>query len=673
MMTKRFPLLLSTVLLVHGHALFAQSAVHLRIMPPNQAQFLQFQKFDVRVEAAAPEGTMLGDIRVTLDGRDITSLGTITGSANAKNWTLRAASLGIPGDRSLGATVAMRDSTPVVTSAISRIHVRTWRNARAAALAQQGSLRDLKLASPSRSVATAGNTEGTELRLDAATSADLRGHGDAIDAVQPRAKNVILLIGDGMGAALRTAARVLSKGYTQGKANGAMAMDRLPFNGLVMTSSMDSLITDSAPGAHCYSTGNKTNNGMEGVFPDNTAAEDDNPRIENLPEWAYRTFGMVTGVVSDAFITDATPAAMLAHSQNRANGTLIASQFIDEAGRTGLKVLIGGGSHHFIPRSQAGSRRTDERNVIGEFRRAGFDFVETRTELKAYRAGADGKLLGLFSSGNMNVAFDKLGLGDPSVTSAFPDQPFLDEMTRTAINVLRHYPNGFFLMVEGAHIDKQAHAMDAERAIYDVIQLDHAVQVALEFAAQTNSDADPDNDTLVIVTADHECAGVALPGVGNPQYKGSPRDYVKAYNYSAPRNDPVTLNFTNYVDANGDGYPDNPDAGRKLIVNFGANSDRYEDWMANAKPKSPGAKLNNVAVANPNDPDKAAGMLIGGVIENGQKSNGGQTAAVHTLSDIPISAYGPGASQFARVSDNTEAFFYIVNALTGQYPVPALY
>lgn len=673
MMTKRFPLLLSTVLLVHGHALFAQSAVHIRIMPPNQAQFLQFQKFDVRVEAAAPEGTTLGDIRVTLDGRDITSLGAITGSANAKNWTLRAASLGIPGDRSLGATVAIRGSPPVVTSAISRIHVRTWRNARAAVLAQQGSLCDLRFASHSRSVATPVNTAGTQVRLDSAPSADDRAHGDAIDAVQPRAKNVILLIGDGMGAALRTAARVLSKGYTQGKANGAMAMDRLPFNGLVMTSSMDSLITDSAPGAHSYATGNKTNNGMEGVFPDNTAAEDDNPRIENLPEWAYRTFGMVTGVVSDAFITDATPAAMLAHTQNRANGTLIASQFIDEADRTGLKVLMGGGSYHFIPRSQAGSRRTDERNVIGEFRRAGFDFVETRTELKAYGARADRKLLGLFSSGNMNVAFDKLGLGDPSVSSAFPDQPFLDEMTRAAINVLRHYPNGFFLMVEGAHIDKQAHAMDAERAIYDVIQLDHAVQVALDFAAQTNNDADPGNDTLVIVTADHECAGVALPGVGNPQYKGSQRDYVKAYNYSAPRNDPATLNFTNYVDANGDGYPDNPDADRKLIVNFGANSDRYEDWMANAKPKSPSAKVDNVAVANPDDPDKAVGIMIGGVVENGRKNGEGQTAAVHTLSDIPISAYGPGASQFARVSDNTEAFFYIVNALTGQYPIPTLY
>ena len=81
-----------------------------------------------------------------------------------------------------------------------------------------------------------------------------------------------------MGVAHRTAGRILSKGYTGGKANGTLAMDRLPFNGMLMTSSLNSLITDSAPGAHNYSTGNKTNNGMEGVFPDNTSAADDNPR-----------------------------------------------------------------------------------------------------------------------------------------------------------------------------------------------------------------------------------------------------------------------------------------------------------------------------------------------------------------------------------------------------------
>src|SRR5262249_10718960 len=153
--------------------------------------------------------------------------------------------------------------------------------------------------------------------------------------------NVILFIGDGMGVASRTAARILSKGYTGGKANGLLAMDTFPYNGLLMTSSLNSLITDSAPGAHNYSTGNKTNNGMEGVSPDNTAAEDDNPRIENLSELLTRTMGKVTGIVSDAFLTDATPAAFLVHTQNRNNGTLVASQYVDSIGAGNLRVLLG--------------------------------------------------------------------------------------------------------------------------------------------------------------------------------------------------------------------------------------------------------------------------------------------------------------------------------------------
>lgn len=669
--------LITTILI--GPHLFGQQPIKVRIMPPDQAQFLQFQQFDVRVEATAPEGTAVGDLRVSLDGRDITALGTFTSpSANVKNWTFRKMYLGIPGSRKLAATAVLKDSPAAGGSAQSLIGVRAWKNA--APVGISGVSPDESPAAASAVIlqdtkrALFDSMPLNRLHLGATGRPFHRPALAAIDPPQSRAKNVILLIGDGMGIAHRTAARVLSKGYTRGKANGTLAMDRLPFNGLLMTSSMDSLITDSAPGAHNYSTGNKTNNGMEGVFPDNTPADDDNPRIENLPEWIHRTFGMVTGIVSDAFVTDATPAAMVAHTQNRGNGTLIASQFVDGAGQTGLKVLLGGGAYHFIPKSQTGSRRTDERNVISDFKKEGFDFVETRAQLRAYRPAAGRKLLGLFNLDNMNVAFDKLKLADPNVVSAFPDQPFLDEMTRTAIDVLERYPNGFFLMVEGAHIDKQAHAMDAERSIYDVIQLDHAVEAALDFAIRTNSDSDPNNDTLVIVSADHECAGVTLPGVGNPAHRGSARDYVKAYNYGAPRNDPAVLNFTDYVDANADGYPDNPDADRKLIVNFGANSDRYEDWMANPKPKSPSSRVNGVAVANPNDPDKAAGgMMITGVVENGERGAEPQTTAVHTLSDIPISAYGPGASQFARVSDNTEAFFYIVNSIVGQYPVPVHY
>jgi alkaline phosphatase len=627
--------------------------VSVRIMPPPRAQFLASQRFDIRVEATADPSATLTELTVRLDDKDITSAGTVDSpSPNVRNWTFRNAELGYVGVRQLSATAAgTSGGAPISGSATNSLTVRP-----------------LSGAAPAPVPPAATKSLDAELHLGAVSPAF---HKRA-ESTQRRAKNVILLIGDGMGVAHRTAARILSKGYTRGKANGTLAMDRFPYNGLLMTSSLNSLITDSAPGAHNYSTGNKTNNGMEGVFPDNTASDDDNPRIEYLSEWLTRNYGTVTGVVSDAFLTDATPGAFLAHTQNRGNGTLIASQYVDNAAQTNLKVLLGGGAYHFIPQTQAGSRRTDDRNVIADFQAAGFSYVETATQLAAYHPGADAKLLGLFNIDNMSVAFDKLGLGDPDVASAFPDQPFLEDMTQAAIDVLRQYPNGFFLMVEAAHIDKMAHRMDAERSIYDVIQLDQAVEVALEFATATNTDDDPDNDTLVIVSADHECAGLTLPGVARPDKSGT-RDYVKTYNYDGPRNDPTQLNFTNYVDANGDGYPDNPNASYKLIMNFGASVDHYEDWQANPAPKNPGVTVDGVAVANPDDPKAATGRLIPGVVENGSAGGSAQTQAVHTPADIPISAYGPGASQFARITDNTEAFFSIVNAILGAYPVPAQY
>ncbi len=636
--------------------------IAVRIMPPSNAQFLRYQKFDIRVEAVASDpAAVITGLTVKIDSKDITAEGTVDSpSPNVRNWTFRNAQLGVPGLRGLYATATGTfAAAPISGGAANAISVRDWDGATATepAAAAHGRAEAVRAAPDGRI--------DSELHLGAISPVFHR----AAVAGERRAKNVILLIGDGMGIAHRTAARVLSKGYTRGKANGTLAMDRFPYNGMLMTSSLNSLITDSAPGAHNYSTGNKTNNGMEGVFPDNTAPDDDNPRIEYLSEWLTRNFGMVTGIVSDAFITDATPAAFLAHTQNRGNGTLIASQYIDAASETSLKVLLGGGSYHFIPKSQTGSRRTDERNVIADFQAAGYAYVDTATALAAYEAGADAKLLGLFNLDNMNVAFDKLRLGDPSVTSAFPDEPFLKDMTEKAIDVLRQYPGGFFLMVEGAHVDKQAHRMDAERSIYDVIQLDHAVQVALDFAIGTNTDEDPNNDTLVIVSADHECAGLTLPGVARPEKIGT-RDYVKAYNYSGARNDSTVLNFTDYVDANGDGYPDNPDAPHKLIMNFGASSDHYEDWQHNTKPKNPGVAVDGVAVANPDDPKAATGVLVVGVVENGTSGGDANTQAVHTPTDIPISAYGPGASQFARVTDNTEAFFSIVNAILGTYPVP---
>jgi alkaline phosphatase len=675
----------------------ALAALSIRVMPPDKVQLFQHQRVDIRVEATADAGQTVTNFKVTVDGIDVTSRGSLGGFNQFTVWDFRAAEFGIAGPRVIAATAT--SSNGGNASASSTVTVRAWDQSQAiaaGAVIGPGSFPDVEAAAARHSLAHTSRpvdendvwANADEMHLGKLSplfhvypnTPEARAAG-LVDVPIKKAKNVILFIGDGMGAAHRTAARVMAKGYTGGKANSTLAMDRFPYNGLHMTSSLNSLITDSAPGAHNYSTGNKTNNGMEGVFPDNTAANDDNPRIEYLSEFIWRNFRKVTGIVSNAFLTDATPAAFIAHTADRGDGTLVANQYFDLRNTNGLKVLMGGGGYHFIPKSTTGSKRTDERNVVNDFKNDGWTYVDTATALSNFTPGPNARLFGLYNIDNMNVAFDILKQGDPSVTANFPDQPLLRDLTQKSIDVLKQYPNGFFLMVESAHIDKQAHRMDAERSIYEVIQLDHAVQVAMDFAAQNG-------ETLVIVSADHECSGMALPAVGRPDKKGT-RDYAKSYNYAkvgVSANDSAISNFTDYVVAttgSGAGYPVSPEPAHRLIVNFGAAPEHYEDWTYSRLPRNssategsgfdPAIVSGGTVVANPNDPKKntPGAFIVSGVLETGANGGDVQSQAVHTMTDIPISAMGPGASQFARVQDNTEAFFEIMNSMLGSYPIPA--
>ena len=188
-------------------------------------------------------------------------------------------------------------------------------------------------------------------------------------------------------------------------------------------------------------------------------------------------------------------------------------------------------------------------------------------------------------------------------------------MTRLAIKSLStHSPRGFYLLVEGASIDKQAHAADAERIIWDIIEFDNAVAVALEFADRTNRDADPDNDTLVIVTADHETGEFALIGVGNERYAPQTlgkavRDYAAVFRFRPEQ----VLNFVPELCRRTRRLPSQPDPSRKLLIGWAAAPDRYENWISNriaydgavileplaGAGRPAGGRSLSVAVANP--------------------------------------------------------------------------
>lgn len=312
--------------------------------------------------------------------------------------------------------------------------------------------------------------------------------------------------------------------------------------------------------------------------------------------------------------------------------------------------------------------------MISGFRSAGFTYVESAAELaSATRRGAPDRLLGLFAYGNMNVALDKLD-ARRGVSSAVvndhraPDQPMLDEMTRAALSVLSRNRRGFYLMVEAAHIDKQSHAMDAERAIGDVLELDRAVGVALDYAER-------DGRTLVIVTADHECAGFSIIGAltgGVAAARALPSDAAAL----DPSTQPARQRLVGTYEAAGfpryaiapDGYPISYDVDGKVLVGFGGSADRYESWLTAGKPiiesLTPSALRSELAArsyaADPvSRPDDAAGFFL-----RGQAA--GRSSAVHTAADVPITAYARDERvwrRFAGVYRNTDVFFRIVEAM----------
>lgn len=304
--------------------------------------------------------------------------------------------------------------------------------------------------------------------------------------------------------------------------------------------------------------------------------------------------------------------------------------------------------------------------MISEFQAAGFAYVGDKTSMDAIDTKKTNQLLGLFSHSNMNVALDKIngrrnnvkGIGNQGKNSAvedygFPDQPMLDEMTAKALEIIGKKKEGFVLMVEAASIDKPAHAMDTERWILDTIEFDRSVALAQAFAAKHGN-------TLVIVTADHECAGVALIG-GSVVNDARLQELIREGG-TALRDSSVGLyekaGFPKCVIAK-DGYPETTDIDFRLLIGYGANSDRYEDYRTNPLPTQDSQQpfVKSQPLAYPVDPmkrDEDAKFLLTGQVPG--------NSAAHTASDIPLFAYGPGAYSFTGVIDNTDVFFKLAQA-----------
>src|SRR5215813_14604925 len=420
------------------------------ITPPNGARFLPGQKFDLRVEG---KGTGPFSATIAIDG----IAQTFTSGVQNSNTTDGISSAGFGGFNLRGyenSKLGTHHITATFTDSTGTVNL---------------------------------SAQFTIVDLDEFWQSDDDTDHDGEHYKGHRIKNIIILLGDGMGVAHRTVARLAEFGVTAGNPDGFLAMDKFPGTGLITTYSLNSIVTDSAPGMAGYVTGNHSRNGQEGVYPANVTNPFYQPRVEYLSEYLHRAMGKSLGLVTTADVEDATPAANAVHTGNRNNGTGVVDQYLDESDwqntsrfGTGLSVLMGGGRRWFLPSALFGSSRaaaTDyanlpsdilskwnlpvtaagasdvNRDLINDFKLAGFKYVETNTELQA--AGTPNKLLGLFAFGNMNVSLDKLAKRRGTLlpgTNTFavddyhaPDQPMLDEMTAVALRVLKRNRDGFVL------------------------------------------------------------------------------------------------------------------------------------------------------------------------------------------------------------------------------------
>ncbi|ABD04801.1 Alkaline phosphatase [Rhodopseudomonas palustris HaA2] len=479
--------------------------------------------------------------------------------------------------------------------------------------------------------------------VEAGDGADRRSVGWTVYDTGPRkAKNVILFIGDGLSPAHRVAARLLSKGIKEGRAGGKLAIDDMPQMALVSTAGSDSIITDSANAASAYATGHKAAVNAMGVYADRTASPLDDPRVETLASLAKRRLGLAIGIVTNTEVEDATPAAVIAHTRRRAAYDDIVAQFFAAS----PDVLMGGGAAYFLPKSAQGKRK-DDVDYLAKFRDAGYAVATSATELAAAGKPDTRKLLGLFAPGNMDGVLDRRFLKGGGVAKN-PDQPDLTEQVAVALDVLSKNEAGFFLMVESGMIDKYAHALDMERAVYDTIMLDNAVRQTRDWAKARG------DDTLILVVADHNHPNALVGTVRDDLAEGEDvplRERIGVYQRAG---------FPNYPAPDKDGYPDRVDVSRRLAIFSASLPDHYETLRPKLDgPNQPTEAGDKPGTFKANEKYKA---VPGAVLRLGNLP-AMMNASVHSGEDVILTAAGPGSDRVHGAMENTDVFRVMAEAL----------
>lgn len=329
-------------------------------------------------------------------------------------------------------------------------------------------------------------------------------------------KNVIFLIGDGMGVSYTSAYRYLKDNPETKIAENTYFDPYLVGQQMTYPEDPAQNVTDSASAATAMSAGIKTYNNA-------IAVDNDETEVKTVLE-AAKEKGKSTGLVATSEITHATPAAFGSHDISRKNMNAIADDYFDEMikGKHKVDVLLGGGTDLFV---------RQDRDLTAEFEKAGYNYVTNRSDLLKNK---DTQLLGLFAEAGM-----------PKMIDREKETPSLEEMTKTAIESLNKNKKGFFLMVEGSQIDWAGHDNDIVAAMSEMEDFEKAYKAAIDFAKK-------DKNTLVVATADHSTGGFSIAANGDYNWYADPiKAATKTPDYMAElivNGAPVESTLKKYID-----------------------------------------------------------------------------------------------------------------------------
>ena len=444
------------------------------------------------------------------------------------------------------------------------------------------------------------------LALSACTTAENPSVISSDSAVASNAlsspKNIIMIVGDGMGPAYTTAYRYFNDDPKTTLIEETVFDRHLVGVASTYPARVSGYITDSAAAATALATGVKSYNGAIGV-------DVDKKPIETVLEWAKKQ-GKKTGVVVTSQINHATPASYLAHNESRRNYNAIADSYVDDGIKADL--LLGGGRQYYI---------RDDRNLVNEFKAAGFHYLDNFQDLN--KLPLNTPVLGLFGDIALPWALDDT------------DKLRLSTMTKAATKQLEN-DNGYFLLVEASQIDWAGHSNDIAAAMAEMTDLAKTVEYLEQYVAKNP-------DTLVVLTADHSTGGFTIAANGkyewNPEVlrtmQRSPQKIAehfaktditikaasKQFNFAVTQAEVMLLQQAK------------EQTSEHLVDFYGLNENAQKDQV---KPSI----------------ETTIYIAVKKLID--KRTNSGWTSSGHTAIDVPVYAFGKSSELFIGQIDNTD-------------------